>query len=145
LSFEPIRIGSTVMVLNRPRPMLQLLAFSCGGYVMGMGVGLIVLFIRWRTPSTTTNITVPRVEMVIGLLAPRRREDSTTSSRLAVVAASTWTHHLLRGRAAVYDGYLSYNRTSDIRLSACNRPLPDRKGRKCGGQSWNSGTGATTH
>jgi hypothetical protein len=67
LSFEPIRIGSTVMVLNRPR-LLQLLAFLCGGYVMGMGVGLIVLFIRWRTPSTTTNITVPRVEMVIGLL-----------------------------------------------------------------------------
>ena len=69
VSFEPIRIGLTVMMLNRPRPMLQLLAFLCGGFTMGVGVGLVVLFILRHRLSAATNFTVPKVQIVIGLLA----------------------------------------------------------------------------
>jgi len=36
VSLEPFRIGMTVLMLNRPRPMLQLLAFLCGGFTMGL-------------------------------------------------------------------------------------------------------------
>jgi len=45
VSLEPFRLGMTVLMLNRPRPMLQLIVFLCGGYAMGMSVGLIV-FVR---------------------------------------------------------------------------------------------------
>jgi Sap, sulfolipid-1-addressing protein len=69
VSFEPIRIGLTVMMLNRPRPMRQLLAFLCGGFAMGLGVGLVVLFILRHTLFTATNLTLPKVQIVIGLLA----------------------------------------------------------------------------
>ncbi len=69
VSFEPIRIGLTVMMLNRPRPIRQLLAFLCGGFVMGVSVGLFVLFILRHRLSAATNFTVPKVQIVIGLLA----------------------------------------------------------------------------
>ena len=45
VSLEPFRIGMTVLMLNRPRPMLQLLAFLCGSFAMGTTVGLVVLFV----------------------------------------------------------------------------------------------------
>ena len=45
VSFEPFRIGMTVLMLNRPRPLLQLFAFLCGGFAMGVTVGLVVLFV----------------------------------------------------------------------------------------------------
>ena len=35
VSLEPFRIGMTVLMLSRPRPILQLLAFLAGGFVMG--------------------------------------------------------------------------------------------------------------
>jgi len=69
VSFEPIRIGLTVVMLNRPRPMLQLLAFLCGGFAMGMAVGLVVVFILRQRLLGATNLTVPKVQIVIGLLA----------------------------------------------------------------------------
>jgi hypothetical protein len=69
VSCEPIRIGLTVTMLNRPRPMLQLLAFLCGGFVMGIGVGLVVLFMLRHRLLGTTNFTVPKVQVAIGLLA----------------------------------------------------------------------------
>jgi hypothetical protein len=43
VSFEPFRLGMTVLILNRPRPTLQLLAFLGGGFAMGTTVGLVVL------------------------------------------------------------------------------------------------------
>ena len=45
VSLEPFRIGMTLLLLNRPRPALQLLAFLAGGFAMGVTVGLIVLFV----------------------------------------------------------------------------------------------------
>jgi len=69
VSLEPFRVGMTVLMLNRPRPMLQLLAFLCGGFVMGVSVGLIVLFVLRRRLLWSTYLTLPRVQIVIGALA----------------------------------------------------------------------------
>jgi hypothetical protein len=69
VSLEPFRIGMTVLMLNRPRPMLQLLAFLCGGFVMGTAVGLAVLFVLRPVLSGATHFTLPNVQIVIGVLA----------------------------------------------------------------------------
>jgi Sap, sulfolipid-1-addressing protein len=69
VSLEPFRIGMTVLMLNRPRPMLQLLALLCGGFAMGMTVGLVVLFVLRRRLLWSTYFTLPRVQIVIGMLA----------------------------------------------------------------------------
>jgi Sap, sulfolipid-1-addressing protein len=69
VSLEPFRIGMTVLMLNRPRPILQLLAFLSGGFAMAMTVGLIVLFVfRRRLPGSSPQ-TLPKVQIVIGVLA----------------------------------------------------------------------------
>jgi Sap, sulfolipid-1-addressing protein len=44
VSMEPFRIGMTVLMLNRPRPLLQLIAVLAGGFAMGLTVGLVVIF-----------------------------------------------------------------------------------------------------
>jgi hypothetical protein len=68
VSVEPFRIGMTVLMLNRPRPALHLLAFLCGGFAMGTTVGLVVLFLFRRILLGTNYVTVPRVQILIGLL-----------------------------------------------------------------------------
>jgi Sap, sulfolipid-1-addressing protein len=69
VSLEPFRIGMTVLMLNRPRPALQLLAFLCGGFVMGMSVGLVVLFGLRRVVAGADYFTLPAVQIAIGALA----------------------------------------------------------------------------
>jgi hypothetical protein len=69
VSLEPFRIGMTVLMLNRPRPMLQLVAFLCGGFAMGLTVGLVVLFVLRRRLLGSTYFTLPRVQIIIGVLA----------------------------------------------------------------------------
>lgn len=69
VSVEPFRIGMTVLVLSRPRPRLQLLAFLCGGFAMGVSVGLIVLFVMRPIVLGSPYFTVPKVQIVIGVLA----------------------------------------------------------------------------
>ncbi|MGO9926710.1 MAG: GAP family protein [Mycobacterium sp.] len=69
VSLEPFRIGMTVLMLNRPRPLLQLLAFLSGGFAMGMTVGLVVLFVLRRRLPGSTYFTLPRVQVLIGVLA----------------------------------------------------------------------------
>src|SRR5258708_1308128 len=68
VSVEPFRIGMTVLMLNRPRPALQLFAFLCGGFSMGTTVGLVVLFVFRRIVLGSNFVTVPRVQILIGLL-----------------------------------------------------------------------------
>lgn len=68
VSFEPFRIGMTVLMLNRPRPALQLLAFLLGGFAMGTTVGLVVLFVFRRLLLSSSYFTLPRVQLLIGLL-----------------------------------------------------------------------------
>ena len=69
VSVEPFRIGMTVLMLNRPGPMLQLLAFLCGGFTMGISVGLVVLFVFRRRLLGSTYFTLPTVQILIGALA----------------------------------------------------------------------------
>lgn len=68
VSLEPFRIGMTVLMLNRPRPLLQLLAFLIGGFAMGTTVGMVVLFIL-RPALGSAHFTLPRVQLVVGALA----------------------------------------------------------------------------
>src|SRR3954469_13720876 len=74
---DPLRIGITVLVISRPRPMLQLLAFWLGGLAMGFGVGLSVLLLLHDLAldfindleSTTATSTVGLVQVAVGVLA----------------------------------------------------------------------------
>lgn len=69
VSVEPFRVGMTVLMLNRPRPRLQLAAFLCGGFLMGLSVGMVVLFaVETRLPKSA-QFTLPRVQIIIGVLA----------------------------------------------------------------------------
>lgn len=69
VSLEPFRIGMSVLMLNRPRPHLQLVAFLCGGFVMGLSVGALVLFALESRIPQSAHFTLPRVQIVIGGLA----------------------------------------------------------------------------
>lgn len=69
VSLEPFRIGMTVLMLNRPRPLMQLLAFLTGGFAMGLTVGATVLFLFRRVLLRSTYFTLPRVQILIGALA----------------------------------------------------------------------------
>ncbi|MCV7424662.1 GAP family protein [Mycobacterium yunnanensis] len=69
IGLEPFRIGMAVVMLNRPRPLLQLLVFLCGGFVMGTTVGVIVLFVLRQRLVDSTHFTLPKVQLAIGALA----------------------------------------------------------------------------
>ena len=69
VSLEPFRIGMSVLMLNRPRPHLQLAAFLCGGFLMGLSVGAVVLFAVDSRLLASAHFTLPRVQIVIGVLA----------------------------------------------------------------------------
>lgn len=69
IGLEPFRVALTVLMLNRPRPQLQLLAFLSGGFAMGMTVGLVVLFVLRGRLLDSAHFTLPRVQLVIGALA----------------------------------------------------------------------------
>ena len=69
VSLEPFRIGMSVVMLNRPRPHLQLAAFLCGGFLMGLTVGAVVLFALESHIPASAHFTLPRVQIVIGALA----------------------------------------------------------------------------
>ncbi len=69
VSLEPFRIGMSVLMLNRPRPHLQLAAFLCGGFLMGLSVGAVVLFALESRLLASAHFTLPTVQIVIGVLA----------------------------------------------------------------------------
>jgi hypothetical protein len=69
VSMEPFRIGMTVLMLNRPRPTLQLLAFLAGGFAMGATVGLVVIFAFRPGLLGSAHFTLPKVQIAIGALA----------------------------------------------------------------------------
>lgn len=68
VSLEPFRIGMSVLMLNRPRPHLQLASFLAGGFLMGLSVGAVVLFALESTVLASTHFTLPTVQIVIGVL-----------------------------------------------------------------------------
>jgi hypothetical protein len=65
---EPFRLGMTVLLLNRRHPVADLLAFLCGGFLMGLSVGLVVLF-GLRSVADSAHVTLPRVQIVMGVVA----------------------------------------------------------------------------
>ncbi|MGD9621714.1 MAG: GAP family protein [Mycolicibacterium sp.] len=65
VSLEPFRVGMTVLMINRPRPALQLLVFLIGGFAMGISVGVVVLFIL-RPALGSAHFTLPVVHIVVG-------------------------------------------------------------------------------
>jgi hypothetical protein len=67
VSLEPFRIGMTVLMINRPQPLLQLVAFLAGGFAMGITVGLIVLFVL-RPALGSAHFTLPGVQIVVGVV-----------------------------------------------------------------------------
>jgi hypothetical protein len=69
VSLEPFRIGMSVLMLNRPRPLLQLTAFLCGGFLMGLTVGAVVLLALESRLPESAHFTLPRVQVAIGALA----------------------------------------------------------------------------
>lgn len=97
VSLEPFRIGMSVLMLNRPRPHLQLAAFLCGGFTMGLAVGLTVLFlIGSRLPQG--HFTLPRVQLAIGALALLAALVlAVTPSRARTLPA--WVTRLLEGKS----------------------------------------------
>src|SRR5690349_9615199 len=74
---DPLRIGVTILVISRPRPVLQLLAFWLGGLAMGLAVGLGALFLLRALalrlmadmPDTGDSPTLAMVEIGVGVLA----------------------------------------------------------------------------
>ncbi|OFJ53143.1 GAP family protein [Mycolicibacterium grossiae] len=66
VSLEPFRIGLAVLVLNRPRPVLQMLAFLSGGYAMGLTVGVLILFVLHPRLPGASEFSLPTVQLVIG-------------------------------------------------------------------------------
>jgi hypothetical protein len=104
VSLEPFRIGMTILMINRPRPGLQLLAFLTGGFAMGITVGLIVLFIL-RPALGSAHFTLPTVQIVVGAvllinaavvasgvgLSSRRFEPLAARTRKLVNGRSLWT------------------------------------------------------
>jgi Sap, sulfolipid-1-addressing protein len=65
VSLEPFRVGMTVLLINRPQPLLQLLAFLTGGFAMGTAVGVVALFLL-RPALGSPHITLPRVQLAVG-------------------------------------------------------------------------------
>ncbi|OBJ83040.1 GAP family protein [Mycobacterium asiaticum] len=114
VSLEPFRIGMTALLLNRPRPMLQLLSFLCGGFAMGISVGLVVLFVFRRRLADTTYLTLPRAQLMIGGLAMLvgavlaanillgrggRPELNAVATRIGSLRPIVWLRQLLEGRS----------------------------------------------
>ena len=112
ISLEPFRIGMTVLMLNRPRPMLQLLAFLSGGFAMGISVGLVVLFVLQPRLLESKHFTLPKVQIAIGvlallgsavvatnILAGRFGGRASAGDEASPGRLSTRVRHLLRGRS----------------------------------------------
>ncbi|MGV0625193.1 GAP family protein [Mycolicibacter minnesotensis] len=111
-SVEPIRIGLALVMLNRPRPVLQLMAFLCGGFAMGTTAGLVVLFAFPPTVTESTGLTLPRVQIILGTLAlltaavlagrawiARSADDRPARADSAPGRFASLTHRLLHGRS----------------------------------------------
>jgi hypothetical protein len=67
VNFEPMRLGLIALALSRPRPVLQLLAFLTGSFVMSATAGLVVLFaVR---PVAVFEFDRAKVHLALGVLA----------------------------------------------------------------------------
>ena len=110
VSLEPFRIGMTVLMVNRPRPLLQLLAFLAGGFAMGITVGVVVLFVL-RPALGSLHFNLPTVQIVVGAVllinaavvasgvVGRRDEEAADFASGRFQPVATRTRQLLNGRS----------------------------------------------
>jgi Sap, sulfolipid-1-addressing protein len=76
-AIDPVRIGITALLISRPRPMRNLLAFWLGGMAAGIGAALaVLLFLRDVTLpvmrlvlSATSNPITAYLQVAIGVVA----------------------------------------------------------------------------
>jgi len=104
VSLEPFRLGMSVLMLNRPRPHLQLAAFLCGGFLMGLAVGSVVLFALDSRLLASTHFTLPKVQIVIGTCALAAAAVVAVSARNRETSGRTrtvppWLTRLLDGQS----------------------------------------------
>jgi len=98
VSLEPFRIGMSVLMLNRPRPHLQLAAFLGGGFLMGLTVGAVVLLAIESRLLASAHFTLPKVQIVIGTCAfVAAAVLATTTGRPRTTPA--WLTRLLEGKS----------------------------------------------
>lgn len=82
VALDPVRIGIVALVISRPRPMQNLLAFWLGGIVAGISVALVVLlFLR--------DFTLPLMrEVVSAMSTPIAAQTQVAIGVLAVSSAA---------------------------------------------------------
>jgi hypothetical protein len=98
--FEPVRLGSVVLLLNRPRPMLQLLSFLCSGFAVCIGFGLVVVFVLRRVPMIGS-CTLAETRIAIGLLVLLIAAVLTTSISVRTLTRQTQGSTAVGGHADV--------------------------------------------
>ena len=77
VALDPVRIGIVALVISRPRPMRNLLAFWAGGMVAGIGVALVVLLLlrdltlplMQKVESAMSSPTAAQTQVALGVLA----------------------------------------------------------------------------
>jgi hypothetical protein len=77
VAMDPVRIGITGLLISRPRPMLNLLAFWLGGMAAGITVALVVLLclrelslsVMRVVVSAVSSPIVAHIQVAIGVLA----------------------------------------------------------------------------
>jgi Sap, sulfolipid-1-addressing protein len=76
-AIDPVRIGIVALLISRPRPMLNLLAFWLGGMAAGIVAALVLLVLLRDIMLSVTRVvvsavsspTVARMQIAIGVLA----------------------------------------------------------------------------
>ena len=87
-AMDPVRIGIAALLISRPRPMLNLLAFWLGGMAAGIAAPLVVLFflrdftlsVMRVMVSAASSPIVAHIQVAIGLAVPIA----------ALIAARVW-------------------------------------------------------
>ncbi|MFY9336698.1 MAG: GAP family protein [Mycobacterium sp.] len=69
VNFEPTRLGLIALILIRPHPIRQLLAFLCGSFLMSITAGLVVLFLLRKGVQGLSDFNGAKAQIAIGAVA----------------------------------------------------------------------------
>lgn len=69
VNFEPNRIGLIPLLLARPRPLAQLLAFLAGSLTVALTFGLLILFVFQRNPFGANVSDAGKAQIAVGAFA----------------------------------------------------------------------------
>jgi hypothetical protein len=74
MAADPVRIGIAVLLISRPRPMINLLAYWLGGMATGIGLGIgALILLRDFLPNlvhdVTASFTGGHAKIVVGVIA----------------------------------------------------------------------------